>query len=197
MLYRLALPGVHLAARDPDLRTLLEAAVKNNFVGTENPRLYSETYYGTKNLVQSFIDEVSLSLKLLLSLPSSTLPHPEKTALFKHLYTNYGRTALCLSGGASFAYYHFGVAKALLDANILPEVITGTSGGALIAALLATRTDDELKRLLVPSLAHRITGCADPISVWLPRWYRTGARFDAIDWARKCSWMTQPPRWTS
>lgn len=40
-----------------ELRTLLEACVKNNFVGVENARLYSQTYYGTKNLVQNFIDE--------------------------------------------------------------------------------------------------------------------------------------------
>jgi hypothetical protein len=40
-----------------DLKALLEACVKNNFVGIENARLYSQTYYGTKNLVQNFIDE--------------------------------------------------------------------------------------------------------------------------------------------
>lgn len=40
-----------------DLRALVEACVKNNFVGVENPRLYSQTYYGTKHLVQNFIDE--------------------------------------------------------------------------------------------------------------------------------------------
>lgn len=40
-----------------ELRTLIEACVKNNFVGVENPRLYSQTYYGTKNLAQEFIDE--------------------------------------------------------------------------------------------------------------------------------------------
>lgn len=40
-----------------DLKVLVEACVKNNFVGIENPRLYSQTYYGTKNLVQKFIDE--------------------------------------------------------------------------------------------------------------------------------------------
>lgn len=40
-----------------ELRALMEACVKNNFVGVENPRLYSQTYYGTKNLVQNFIDE--------------------------------------------------------------------------------------------------------------------------------------------
>jgi hypothetical protein len=40
-----------------DLRVLIEACVKNNFVGLENPRLYSQSYYGTKNLVQNYVDE--------------------------------------------------------------------------------------------------------------------------------------------
>ena len=40
-----------------DLKALIEACVKNNFVGVENSRLYSQTYYGTKHLVQEFIDE--------------------------------------------------------------------------------------------------------------------------------------------
>ncbi|OCL11113.1 patatin-domain-containing protein, partial [Glonium stellatum] len=170
-----------------ELRGLLEACVKNNFVGFENPRLYSETYYGTKDLVQSFVDEVESSLKLLLR--TKQIDQESKRNLFKHLSTNFGRTALCLSGGATFAYYHFGVAKALLDANLMPEVITGTSGGALVAALLATRTDDELKKLLVPALAHRITACHDDMFTWIKRWYRTGARFDSIDWARRCGWF--------
>ena len=67
-----------------------------------------------------------------MSILASTklLGEEEKKTLFKRMHTNFGRTALCLSGGGSFAYYHFGVVKALLDANLLPEVITGTSGGA-------------------------------------------------------------------
>jgi hypothetical protein len=40
-----------------ELKSLIEACVKSNFVGVENARLYSQTYYGTKNLVQDFIDE--------------------------------------------------------------------------------------------------------------------------------------------
>ncbi|KAH0542568.1 hypothetical protein FGG08_003073 [Glutinoglossum americanum] len=171
------------------LKSLVEACVKSNFVGIENPRLYSETYYGTKNLVQGFVGEVESSLSLLVR--TRQLTQDDKRLLFKHLHTNFGRTALCLSGGASFAYYHFGVCKALLDANLLPEVITGTSGGALVAALVATRTDDELKKLLVPALAGRITACHDDFSTWFRRWWRTGARFDALDWARRCSWMTR------
>jgi predicted acylesterase/phospholipase RssA len=122
---------------------------------------------------------------------TTQLTPEEKRSLFKRMYTNFGRTALCLSGGASFAYYHFGVVKALLDADLLPEVITGTSGGALVAALIATRTDDELKALLVPALAGRINACSEPFSVWGPRMWKTGARFDSLDWAKRCSWFTR------
>lgn len=40
-----------------DLKVMIEACVKNNWAGVEHPRLYSQTYYGTKNLVQNYIDE--------------------------------------------------------------------------------------------------------------------------------------------
>ncbi|TVY43076.1 Patatin-like phospholipase domain-containing protein [Lachnellula subtilissima] len=172
-----------------ELKALVEACVKNNFVGVENARLYSQTYYGTKNLAQEFIDEVVKGVSILVD--TNQLGPEEKRTLFKRMHTNYGRTALCLSGGASFAYYHFGVVKALLDADLLPDVITGTSGGALIAALVATRTNEELKKLLVPALAGRINACSEGINVWGPRWWKTGARFDSLEWAKKCSWFTR------
>jgi predicted acylesterase/phospholipase RssA len=70
--------------------------------------------------------------------------------------------------------------KAFLDAGLLPRVITGTSAGGLIAALVCTRTDDELNLLLVPDLANKITACEEPSSVWIKRVWKTGARFDSI-----------------
>jgi predicted acylesterase/phospholipase RssA len=172
-----------------ELRDLLEACMKNNFVGFENPMLYSETYYGTKELVQEFVNEVEASLSLILR--TNQLSRESKREFFRHLYTNYGRSALCLSGGAGFAYYHLGVAKAMLDANVLPDIITGTSGGALVAALLGTRTNDELKKLLVPALANRLTACHDDTLTWMKRMWQTGARFDSVDWACRSSWFSR------
>lgn len=170
-----------------DLKALLESCIKNNFVGVENSRLYSETHIGTKYLVQRFIDEVAQSVQMVLD--NQDLPAKEKTDFFRYLELNYGRTALCLSGGATFAYYHFGVIRALLDAGDLPQIITGTSGGALVAALVGTRTDEELKKLVVPALAHRIRACSEGWWTWSRRWWRTGARFDSVDWAKKSSWF--------
>lgn len=75
--------------------------------------------------------------------------------------------------------------KAFLEADLLPRVITGTSAGGLVAALLCTRTNDELKQLLVPRLADKITACSDPFRVWFRRFRETGARFDSVEWAQK------------
>lgn len=80
---------------------------------------------------------------------------------------------------------HFGVVKAFLDADLLPRVISGTSAGGLVAALVCTRTEEELKQLLVPELAKCITACEDPFKVWFKRFWETGARFDSVTWARK------------
>lgn len=83
---------------------------------------------------------------------------------------------------------HFGVVKAFVQANLLPRVVTGTSAGGLVAAFACTRTDSELKRLLVPELADKITACEDPFGVWMKRFLTTGARFDSVAWARKVRW---------
>lgn len=169
------------------LKRILESCVKQNFAGIESARLYSETYYGTKNILQRYIDETSECLKFIFA--SKQLSVAEKRKLSEHLAANLGKSALCLSGGATFAYYHFGIAKALLDADLLPPIITGTSGGALVAALLGTRTTEELRSLLIPALAYKITACHDPFRVWFRRYWKTGARFDSVDWAKRCAWF--------
>ena len=83
----------------------------------------------------------------------------------------------------------FGVIKAFLEAGLLPRIVTGTSAGGLVAALLCTRTDAELKQLLVPKLADKITACSDPFTTWFNRFRKTGARFDSVEWAEKVSLM--------
>lgn len=151
--------------------------------------MYSETFYGTKDLIEAYITEQEMSLECIRK--SAELSLDEKKRFFKRVNTNLGTTALCLSGGATFGYYHFGVVKAFLDADMLPRVISGTSAGGLVAALVCTRTDSELKKLLVPELAERITACEEPFRVWFKRFWTTGARFDSIAWARKCSFFTR------
>ena len=59
-------------------------------------------------------------------------------------------------------------------------MITGTSAGGLIAAFMCCYTDEELKVLLRPELADRITACEESVSVWMKRFLKTGARFDSV-----------------
>ncbi|GAA5860326.1 hypothetical protein JCM1840_002863 [Sporobolomyces johnsonii] len=169
---------------------VLHAVLRSNFAGTESFRLYSESYYGTKELVQEYVDEVTRSIEYIRTVPPSLLPLEDKADFFRSVAKNLGASALCLSGGASFGYYHFGVIRALLDQNLLPRVVTGTSAGAIVAAFACCRTDSEIAQLLTPALADRITACSDPFSVWIKRAWRTGARFDTVEWAKKASFFT-------
>jgi len=55
-----------------------------------------------------------------------------------------------------------GVVRALLEQKLLPRVISGTSGGSIVAGFLAQRTDEELLRDV----------CVDTISTCLPEhWF--------------------------
>jgi hypothetical protein len=62
----------------------------------------------------------------------------------------------------------------------------------LIATLTCTHTDDELREVLVPELANKINACEEPFNVWATRVWKTGARFDAVDWARKVQLVNLP-----
>ncbi|POW02351.1 hypothetical protein PSHT_12133 [Puccinia striiformis] len=136
----------------------------------------------TKTLIENYVDEVEKSIIYIRETPH--ISAQEKTVFFRRTAKNLGTSALCLSGGD-----HLGVIKALVDARLLPTVITGASAGSLVAALLCTRTDEELDRILVPELADMITGAEEPIR-WLPRFMKTGARFDTVIWAKKSCFFT-------
>ncbi|KAK3496939.1 uncharacterized protein B0T23DRAFT_310764 [Neurospora hispaniola] len=60
----------------------------------------------------------------------------------------FGRSTLVFQGGAIFGLCHLGVAKALFLRGLLPRIITGTATGALIAALVAVHTEEELLHVL-------------------------------------------------
>lgn len=57
---------------------------------------------------------------------TDSLGMEDKRILFKHLSSNYGRTALCLSGGASFAYASLTHAR-LKVSNPYLDTITSAS----------------------------------------------------------------------
>ena len=58
--------------------------------------------------------------------------------------TNY-RVGLALGGGAARGWSHIGVIDALVEAGIEPQVVAGTSMGALVGAAFASGRLDALR----------------------------------------------------
>ncbi|KAH3661982.1 hypothetical protein OGAPHI_006161 [Ogataea philodendri] len=172
-----------------ELMVVLQGCVKSNFAGVENPMLYSQCYYGTKRLIEEYNSEVLSSINAIID--TDKVAADEKRIFFRIISRNYGKTALALSGGASFCYNHYGVLKALLENDLLPNIMSGTSGGGIIAALASTRTNKELLTLLTPKLAQRINAADGKKSWdWIKQWWTTGALFDSVTLARKAQWWT-------
>jgi TAG lipase/steryl ester hydrolase/phospholipase A2/LPA acyltransferase len=76
------------------------------------------------------------SLDLISSSDLPDFDHQRKRAFFHEIKHAFGRSALLLSGGASLGMYHLGCVKALFEAGAMPHIITGSSAGAIVAALV-------------------------------------------------------------
>ncbi|PRP82471.1 hypothetical protein PROFUN_09718 [Planoprotostelium fungivorum] len=179
----------------PMLMKYLNVACKNNLGGIQNDVLYARTYYGTKLLVRQYVRQVVKSLRFV---GSSREKPTVKKDFFRNVSKSYGRTALCLSGGSTFAFYHFGVVSSLKKHGLLPKVISGTSAGSLIAAMICCRTDEELDEVLKPpdqtdplQVASHMSLNDEPISVVLNRLWKTGALWDHHNWRSKLKWATR------
>lgn len=113
-----------------------------------NPRLYQQALSGTKYLVESYLQVIEDVLEVLSEAHIPGLTEQQKLEQFKQAERNFGRAALMLSGGGTFGIYHIGVMSALIQADLLPTVISGTSMGAIAAGMLATHSNEETLALL-------------------------------------------------
>ena len=118
-------------------------------------RLYNQCYFGTKALIEDYVTEVCDCLDYLCDRQTQDMPSAKKLDFFKDVLLSFGRPALLLSGGASLGVFHIGVVKALWEHGLLPDVVTGSSAGSIIAAALGTHTDEELPALFDPN-THNI-----------------------------------------
>lgn len=108
-----------------------------------NPKLYNYTHVGTKLLIEDYIDEVTKQLNYIADCDSKDYPTAKKLQLFTNLQRAFGRSALLLSGGGAFGLSHIGVLKVLYEMQLLPKIISGSSGGSIVAAVLCTRLDED------------------------------------------------------
>lgn len=126
----------------------LNEGIHGNMGGMGKPVLYNRAKFGTKQLIQDYVDEITDALDHLARLEGECPSFVERLDFFRRANKCFGQSALMLSGGAVLGNFHVGVVKALLEQKLLPSVISGSSAGSLLAAVLGTRTDDELSRFL-------------------------------------------------
>ncbi len=169
--------------------TLLSSACKQDLGGCENELLYSRTFTGTKITVEAYLDQVLESLEYIYD--SAHLTSEEKASFFKHVSVMHGRTSLCLSGGATLGFFHLGVMKALWKERLLPSIITGTSAGAMMAAMVCCRTGDELEEIFDPSLHEKIHALSTPWSQMIKNFIFTGALIDDEFFRDQADWFTK------
>ncbi|SDW61733.1 DUF3336 domain-containing protein [Marinobacter mobilis] len=132
------------------LKRALREGLHHDLGNMGNPLLYRQSHVGTKHLIEEYINQVCESLEFFCNKSIPGFPAFEKLQFFRDTLNSFGRPTLLLSGGATLGMFHLGVIKALWEKGLLPQVIAGSSVGAIIAGLLGVHTDAEIPGMLVP-----------------------------------------------
>lgn len=138
-----------------DIRTMLyliRTALSRDLGGMGNIDLYRHSYIGTKELIERYVESAVQTIHMVVEKSAFALPAglDHKDLLEEMLYArqSFGRSALLLSGGATFGMSHIGVLKALFEAKMLPRIISGASAGSIVCSVLCTRKDEEIPDLI-------------------------------------------------
>lgn len=141
--------------KNKDNRGLLYAlneGVHGNMDGMGNGRLYEKAKFGSKRLIEDYVDAIDESLTHLASKRVKDIEFEEKLDFFRRAQHCYGGSAFLMSGSGAYLYFHLGVAKALWREGLLPRVISGSSGGSAVAAIICTHTDEDIDTLFDPDM---------------------------------------------
>ncbi len=142
---------------DRGLLFSLNEGIHGNLGGMGRSILYEKTRFGTKQLIVDYVDEVAAALEHLASPAVSEISFEEKLDFFRRADHCFGQSAFMMSGSGSLLYFHIGVVKALWQQGLLPNVMSGSSGGSFVGALASTHSEDELENIFDPEyLVHEI-----------------------------------------
>lgn len=137
-----------MQANDPRrLLYYLNEGIHGNMAGMGSPALYTRARFGTKDLIESYIDELVAALYQLHKSDTRDVSDSDKLVYFRQARMCFGRTAIMFGGAGSLGAFHIGVLKSLIESDLLPRVISGASTGAFVSALIGTRTREELTSL--------------------------------------------------
>lgn len=110
--------------------------------------LYRHSHVGTKHLIEDYVEECSRCLDYLVNDRQVHLEDRYLLGMLIQTRKNIGRTALVLSGGSTFGIFHIGVLICLIENNLLPRIISGSSAGLIMASILCCHTNEEIIELL-------------------------------------------------
>ena len=85
----------------------------------------------------------------------NTMSIEQKLEFFAETRHSYGRTAMLLSGGATFGKFHFGLIKALHEQDLFPRIICGSSVGAIVCSIISCYPFEEVSRLFDPEVTFK------------------------------------------
>ncbi|EXJ96139.1 hypothetical protein A1O1_01265 [Capronia coronata CBS 617.96] len=131
---------------------LLRTGLSRDLGGMNMLRLYKHSWFGTKYLIDEYINTV---LETIDTFADLTVRYNVPTAEVRFYQQSledalkyFGRSALTLSGGAVLGMKHIGVVKTLWEAELLPEIISGASAGSIVAGIVGTWTDERMPEVL-------------------------------------------------
>lgn len=139
-----------------ELGDALSEAIYRHHAQVTQVDLYARGRTGTKRIVDDFLAELERGLWWLTQAPG--VPKGEVARRFEAAARIHGRTALLLSGGATWGFQHLGVVKGLFEQGLLPHILSGASTGAMIASGVCTRTDEELAEMYARPETLRLDG---------------------------------------
>ena len=128
----------------------LNEGIHGNMGGMGRAGLYGKAKSGTKLLVEDYIEEIVHTLEHLADEDSGDISPEEKHDFFRRASHCFGHSAFMMSGSGSLLFFHVGVVKALAEENLLPSVMSGSSGGAIVGSIVCSHKDEELQELLNP-----------------------------------------------
>ncbi|MGK5092655.1 DUF3336 domain-containing protein [Deltaproteobacteria bacterium TL4] len=145
----------------------LREGLHQNLGNICNPQLYNKSHTGTKQLIEDYIQEVVTNLNEICDNDYDFFSKEQKIQFFRDVFQAYGRNALLLSGGATLGIFHLGVIKVLWEQNLLPHVISGSSAGSIIAALIGVAHDRAFPQIFeIEDLPIRIWKIYSPQKIW-------------------------------
>lgn len=134
--------------RTRDLMYILSEGLTYDVGNIAHPLLFTEAYVGTKKIIEDYVDEVSQSLAFIASEKCVCLDAAQKIEFFEQSQKAYGQPVLMFSGGSTLGLFHTGVCKALMEQDLMPKVLSGSSAGAIMTGMLGVSKPSEFTNLL-------------------------------------------------